>query len=47
MTSQLGLQTITIDILSNISRSKDNETIKLGQLIEYNKTIIQKMTLGD
>ena len=27
---------ITITILSNISRSKDNQTIKLGKLIEYN-----------
>ena len=37
MTSQPGLQTITIHILPNISRSKSNETIKFGQSIEYNK----------
>ena len=30
-------QAIAIDILTNISRNKDNQTIKLGQLIEYNK----------
>ena len=35
--SQLGQQTITMHILPNISRSKSNHTIKLGQLIEYNK----------
>ena len=28
---------ITIQILSNISQSKDSQTIKLGQLIEYIK----------
>ena len=33
---QPGLQTIAIDILPNISRSKDNQAIKFGQLIEYN-----------
>ena len=37
MTSQPGLQTITIHILPNISRSNGNQTSKLGQLIEYNK----------
>ena len=36
MISQPDLQTITIHILSNISRSKGNQ-MKLGQLIEYNK----------
>ena len=36
MTSQPGKQTIVILILSNISRSKDNQTIKLDQLIESN-----------
>ena len=40
MTSQPGLQTIVIHILPNISQSKDNQTMKLGQLIEYNKRII-------
>ena len=37
MTSQPGLQTIATHILPNISQSKGNETMKLGQLIEYNK----------
>ena len=36
MTSQPGKQTIQIDILSNISRTKDNQTTKLVQLIKYN-----------
>ena len=40
MTSQSGLQTVAIHILSNISQGKDNQTMKLGQLIEYNKTNI-------
>ena len=40
MTSQPGKQTIAIHILTNISRSKGNQTMKFGQLIEYNmKTI--------
>ena len=36
MTSQTGKQTIAIQILLNISWSKDNQTMKFGQLIEYN-----------
>ena len=36
MTSQTGQQISTINILPNTSRSKDNQTIKFGQLIEYN-----------
>ena len=36
MTSQAEKQTITIHILPNISRSKGNQTMKFGQLIEYN-----------
>ena len=36
MMSQSGQQIITIRILSNISRSKDNQTMKLGQIIEHN-----------
>ena len=39
MTSQPGLQTIAINILSNISQRKSNQTMKFGQLIEYNKRI--------
>ena len=40
MTSELGLRTIVIHILSNISRSKGNQTMKFGQLIDYNMRII-------
>ena len=36
MTSQPGQQTNAIHILSNISRSKGNQTMKFGQLLEYN-----------
>ena len=37
MTSQPGLQIMAIHILTNISQSKGNQTMKFGQLIEYNK----------
>ena len=37
MTSQPGSQTITIHILTNISRSKGNYTTQFGPVIEYNK----------
>ena len=37
MTSQPGLQKIAIQIFPNISQNKGNQTMKLGQLIEYNK----------
>ena len=40
MTSQPGSQTIAIHILPKISRSKGNQAMKLGQLIEYNNRII-------
>ena len=45
MTSQSGLQTIVIHILPNISQRKDNQSMKIGQLIEYNKwnIFIQKL----
>ena len=36
MRSQHGKQTIAIHILPYISRSKDNQTKKIGQLVEYN-----------
>ena len=36
LTSQLDKQTIVIHILPNISKSKGNQTIKFGQLIECN-----------
>ena len=37
MTSQPVLQTIAIEVLSNISQSKGNQIMKFGQLIEHNK----------
>ena len=37
MTSQPGYQTIAIHVLPNISRSKGNQTIKFGQVIQHNK----------
>ena len=36
MTSQSGQQTLVTHISTNISRSKGNEAMKFGQLIEYN-----------
>ena len=36
MTSQPGKQTIAMHILHHISRSKNNQTVKFGQLIECN-----------
>ena len=38
-------QTVAIHILPNLSRSKDNQTMKLGQLIEYNmrKMFLEKL----
>ena len=53
MTSRPGLQTIAIHILPNISQSKGNQSMKFGQLIEYNKRnifsskIMRKMRQGD
>ena len=42
MTTQPGKQTIVIQILS-VSRSKGNQAIKFGQLIEYNmRNIFEK-----
>ena len=35
MTSQTGEQIITVHILPNIPRSKDNQAMKFDQLIEY------------
>ena len=45
MTSQPGLHKIAIHILPNISRSKCNQTMKFGQLIDNNKrkTSLQKL----
>ena len=36
VTSQSGYQTIAIHMLTNISRSKGNQAMKFGQLIEHN-----------
>ena len=36
ITSRSWKQTIAIHILPNISQSKDNQTMKFGQLMEYN-----------
>ena len=36
MTSQTGLQIVTIYTLPNITRSKCNQTITFGQLMHYN-----------
>ena len=40
MTSQPEKQTLAIHIVPNISRSKGNQTLKFGQLIEHNMRII-------
>ena len=37
MTSQPGKQTVTIQIFPNISRIKDNQTMKFGLLTEYKR----------
>ena len=37
MTLQLGKQKIGIHTLPDISKSKDNQTMKFGQLTEYNR----------
>ena len=37
MTSKPGQQTITIDILPNISQSKGNQAMKSGKVIADNK----------
>ena len=44
MTSSTEKQIITIHMLPNISRSKDNQSRKFGQLIEYNmrKVFLEK-----
>ena len=36
MTSKPGKQTIAMHVLHNTSRSKANQAMKIGQLIEYN-----------
>ena len=48
MTSQPGKQIIAIYAFPNVSRSKDNQIMKFGQLIEYEKICIEKWnTKGD
>ena len=47
-----GQQTITLHVLPNISRSKGNQAIKLGQLIQYSvknvfSEIMQKLRSGE
>ena len=44
MMSQTGTQIITTRILPYISRSKDNQAMKFGQLIEHNmrNTFLEK-----
>ena len=37
MTSERAQQTTAIHILTNISRSKGNQTVILGQVKKYNK----------
>ena len=45
MTSQPEQQTVAMYIFPYISRSKENQTMKFGQLIEYNmwKTTLEKI----
>ena len=45
MLSQPGLQAIAIHILPNISQSKVNQTMKIGELIRYDKRNIFSQTL--
>ena len=40
MTSQPGLQTIVIHTLPNATQSKESQTMKFGQLLEYYKRTI-------
>ena len=39
MTSQHGLQAISIHIIPNVLQSKYNQTMKFGQLIDYLKKL--------
>ena len=45
MKSQPGKQTIAIDLLSNISRSKGNQAIKFGQSIKYTTCKITQIVM--
>ena len=42
MTSKTGQQVVAMHILPNISRSKDNQAMEFGQLIESNINIFLK-----
>ena len=46
MTSQPGKQTNAIDILPDVSRSKVNQTMKFGRLIEYKTNIFLEKSIG-
>ena len=39
MTPHPGKQTVTLPILLNLSQSKGNQTLKFGQVMEYNQKI--------
>ena len=41
MTSLTGKEIITVNILPNISKSKSNQAIKLGQAKKYNVKILK------
>ena len=38
MMSKLGKRTVAIQVFANVSRSKGNQTMKFGPLIEYKIT---------
>ena len=42
MMSQHGQQTITIHLLTNISRSKDNQAMKFGQSVNMRHIFLEK-----
>ena len=44
MTSQHGLLTISMHILPNTSRSKDNQSVKIGQLLTWKKMFLKNHT---
>ena len=48
MTSQPGKKTISIHTFANISRSKRNQRMKFGQLLEYNmrNIFLEKLYIG-
>ena len=42
MTSHTGQEVITINVLPNISKRKGKQTVKLGQLVEYDLAKVEK-----